>query len=179
MPRYDGPLPQLTRSVRIPAERFGAFQKRFGKEVVRHAFTRAMPAASKAVQRMLEEETIKRGIFFKKRFARGWRVRKGLQPGFSATVYNKQHYAIVIEKGRRPGRRPPPRGALIQWVQIKLGVSAKDAPRVAFLVARAIGIRGIAARPILGNWHIQMRIRRTLTGAVFLHMQQGMIAGSK
>lgn len=179
MPRYDGPLPQLTRSVRIPAARFGAFQKKFGRETVRHAFTRAMPAASKAVQKMLEEETVKRLIFFKKRYARGWRVRKGLQSGFSATVYNKQHYAIVIEKGRRPGRRPPPRDALIEWVRVKLGVSAKDAPRVAFLVARSIGIKGIAARPILGDKMIQLRIQKTLTGAVYIHMQQGMIAGLK
>jgi len=179
MARYDGPLPQLSRTIRIPVEKFGRYQKRFGQAVVRSMFTRSMPAASKAVQKLLEEETIKRGIFYKKRFARGWRIRRGRVSGMSATVYNKQHYAIVIEKGRRAGRRPPPSHVLIQWVQDKLGVSARAAPRVAFLVARAIGIRGIAARPILGNPAIMRKIEKTLAGAVWHFMQEGMREGMK
>lgn len=179
MPRYEGPLPELKRSVRVPVARFGKFQKRWGAETVRSMFSRALPAASKEVQKLLEHETIKRGIYFKRRFARGWRVRLGRQTGLSATVYNKQYYAIVIEKGRRAGRRAPPTSALIEWVQVKLGVSAREAPRVAFLVARAIGIKGIGARPILGNPVIQLRIRKTLTGATYFFMQQGMIKGMK
>lgn len=176
---FESTLPELRRTVRIPADRFGRFQARFGKAVVSNLFTRAIPAASKAVQRMLEEETIKRGIFYKKRFARGWRIRRGLVSGLSAQVFNKEHYAIVIEKGRRAGRTPPPSHVLIQWVIDKLGVSRKDAPRVAFLVARSIGIRGIAARPILGDPRMQLRIRNTVAGAALAHMRRGMDEGSR
>lgn len=174
MPDFTRQLPQLTRTVRIPVERFGKYFEAFGKAATRSMFTKSIPAASQSVRQLLETETIKRGIFYKKRFARGWRVRKGMVSGMSATVYNKQPYAIVIEKGRRAGRRPPPSRVLIPWVMDKLGVSAKDAPRVAFLVARAIGLRGIPARPILGNVGVQFRIRRTLSGTVFWYMQEGM-----
>lgn len=177
--QYEGELPELNRTIRIPVAEFGRYYRKFSASTVKRMFERSMPAASKAVRDMLEEETIKRAIFFKKRFARGWRVRKGAVSGMSAQVYNKERYAIVIEKGRRKNKRPPPRAALIPWVIAKLGVSRRDAPRVAFLVARAIGRRGITARPVMTDPRMQIRIRKTLSGAVFVHMQQGMLEAGR
>lgn len=57
-------------------------------------------------------------------------------------------YPLVVEHGRKPGKMPPP-SALERWVHLVLKVPTDRAKGVAFLVARAIGKRGIKARPIL------------------------------
>jgi hypothetical protein len=67
------------------------------------------------------------------------------------TVFSNLDYMSVIEKGRRPDKPPPPSSVLIRWVTIKLGVSPKQAPGVAYVVARAIGRRGLPAKRPLGN----------------------------
>ena len=56
-------------------------------------------------------------------------------------------YGRVVREGRRAGARMPPPSALIPWVQMKMGISASEAPRVAFLVARKIGRVGIPPNP--------------------------------
>jgi hypothetical protein len=53
-------------------------------------------------------------------------------------------YAAAVHEGRRPGARQPPSGPIRAW----LGRRGGD-PRLAFVVARAIGRRGIKARPFL------------------------------
>ena len=53
-------------------------------------------------------------------------------------------WGIVIEQGRRPGAKPPPVKALQPWAR-RHGIPDG---RV-FLIARAIGRRGIKARPFL------------------------------
>lgn len=57
-------------------------------------------------------------------------------------VFSSLIYAPVQELGRTPNRRRPPAGALLVWVQRKLGVDAAHAHSVAFLVARKIGREG-------------------------------------
>jgi hypothetical protein len=81
------------------------------------------------------------------RFLRGWRV--SFPRRYAVTVYNDAPYADVLERGRRPHRKPPPSRALYKWVQRKLKVSKKEAPGVAFVVARAIGRRGWRGKFIL------------------------------
>lgn len=69
-----------------------------------------------------------------------------------ADIRDPYPYPAVIEFGRQPGRMPPPE-ALERWVQLKMGVSADDAPGVAFTVARAIGRRGVKGRfPFKRGW---------------------------
>lgn len=66
-------------------------------------------------------------------------------------------YGVVVEFGRRAGARMPPVDALIPWVRRHMGtgIPRRGARRQqalrarAFLVARAIGRRGIRARPFL------------------------------
>lgn len=58
-----------------------------------------------------------------------------------AVVSSSVFYAPIVEKGRRPGRRPPLEPIRL-WVVRKLGVNQKNAREVAFLVARKIGRRG-------------------------------------
>lgn len=67
---------------------------------------------------------------------------RGSQATREQFVSSSLFYAPIVEVGRRPGQRPPPRRALELWVVRKLGVASREAPSVAFLVARAIGVRG-------------------------------------
>ena len=51
-------------------------------------------------------------------------------------------YGEVVERGRRPGKWPPPGGALREWVALKFGVSGRDLDRAEFLVRRKIARQG-------------------------------------
>ena len=54
---------------------------------------------------------------------------------------------VAVELGTKP--HMPPSKALIPWVRAVLGVSAKEAPGVAYLVARKIAKSGTKAqRPL-------------------------------
>jgi hypothetical protein len=67
------------------------------------------------------------------------RGRPGRREGVVATSV---FYLPIVERGRRPGRRPPVQ-ALVLWVVRKLGITdEKRARSVAFLIARKIGRRG-------------------------------------
>ncbi len=67
-----------------------------------------------------------------------------------AFVGNQQPSAKALERGRRPGRMPPP-DALVPWVRKRYGIRRReDARRAAYLVARAIARRGLPKRPVLG-----------------------------
>lgn len=63
-------------------------------------------------------------------------------------VFSDLPYAIVIDQGREPGARMPPVAALIPWVErvLEVGGTESEIRQVAFLVARAIGRKGITPR---------------------------------
>ena len=54
------------------------------------------------------------------------------------------NYLENIDKGRRPGAKPPPVRAIIPWVQAR-GIKFKNSSieQTAFVIARSIGIKGI------------------------------------
>jgi len=74
----------------------------------------------------------------------------------TTVVINIPEYAIFIENGRRPGSTPPPIAIILRWIQRK---RIKGRNRVngrfisnnslAFMIARAIGRRGIRPKPFL------------------------------
>lgn len=76
---------------------------------------------------------------------RGWRAGPTSR---GAVIYNDVPYAPIIELGRRPGRMPP-RKAIAPWLKRKLHLSDKEAEGMAFVVARAIGKRGLEGRHVL------------------------------
>jgi hypothetical protein len=73
----------------------------------------------------------------------------------------KEVYPSVIEFGRRKGKRPPS-SALERWVYLVMGVPKDRARSVAYVVARAIGRKGIKGKKIIRGAFAdrQQRIRR-------------------
>ncbi len=59
-----------------------------------------------------------------------------------------QSYGFYVEFGRKGGRPPPPE-VIELWVRRKLGLSEDEAEEAAFLVARAIGLKGVEPAPFL------------------------------
>lgn len=68
--------------------------------------------------------------------------------GLVSEIGSDVHHARYIEEGRKPGRMPPPK-ALEGWVRRVVKPPAKAVRGVAFVIARAIGERGIEPRPFL------------------------------
>lgn len=83
-----------------------------------------------------------------------------------AIAYNFAPYAAVIEEGRRPGQRPPPVALILEWVKrkgigrqygpnqagkrkVSTALTDNEARGIAFVIARAIGKRGVPAHHIL------------------------------
>lgn len=55
-------------------------------------------------------------------------------------------YPSVMEFGRRPGAKPPPPAALIRWVHLVIAPGESQEARVAYLISRSIGRKGIKGR---------------------------------
>ena len=85
-----------------------------------------------------------------KRYLRRWRsIRLTSIGSMGVLVSNSSPYAMNIDYGRRSGSRPPPASAIARWAQLKLGLSAKEAKRVSFGIAKKIGERGLWGRGVL------------------------------
>lgn len=58
------------------------------------------------------------------------------------------NYARPVEAGRRPGRMPGVGHGLLEWIKLKLRPATEQAlDRLGFVIARAIGRRGIRPQP--------------------------------
>jgi hypothetical protein len=78
-------------------------------------------------------------------FLRRWKAEQ-LSDG--ARTYNESPYGPVIEHGRRAPKKPPPKEVIVRWIQRRLGKTEDEARSIAFVVARAIGKRGLIGRKI-------------------------------
>ena len=67
----------------------------------------------------------------------------------SRRKYEKNFSLPDPDLGRRPGSRPPPVGAIARWVVRKGVASEAQAKSIAFLIARAIGARGLKPRYVM------------------------------
>ncbi len=63
-------------------------------------------------------------------------------PLIKGMVTHGSRYGDVIEKGRTAGKGMPPKGSLVRWLEVKLGLSEQQARRIEFVVRRKIGRRG-------------------------------------
>lgn len=97
-------------------------------------------------------------------YLEAWQTRK-TETG--AVVFNDSPYASIIEKGRRRGARMPPVKVIAEWLDQKLrgrirnrAKRLKQVRGIAFVVARAIGRRGLPAK------HIMRKTKRKLDDMV-------------
>lgn len=67
-------------------------------------------------------------------------------PLVKGTVMSAQNSAEVIEKGRSPGKGMPPKGMLVRWIEVKLGLSETEARKIEFVIRRSIGAKGFKGR---------------------------------
>lgn len=81
-------------------------------------------------------------------YRRGWRMQVYR---LSMFVFNTENYADIIENGRAPGRKPPPRRIIEQWARRRLGMSVEEAAAAAWPIAQAIGQRGLKGRHVMGK----------------------------
>lgn len=63
-------------------------------------------------------------------------------PHIKGIVTHGSKYGDVIEKGREPGKRWPPEGSLLRWIEVKFGVGETEAKSIEFLVRKKIGEKG-------------------------------------
>lgn len=112
--------------------------------IMNDALTAAMYEATQLLERKVKEKT-PRGVFgaqgglasgiYGEVQGKGTPVVKGL-------VGHQSKYGDVIELGRRPGQKWPPRGALIRWMEVKLGMDDATAKKREFVLRRKIGQKG-------------------------------------
>lgn len=86
------------------------------------------------------------------RYIRGWQMKETADAsaagGRRFEIYNDTPYAAVIEHGRRPGAKRPPIAPIQAWAGRKLGDSSRS---TAFVIARAIGRKGIKGKQVVGG----------------------------
>jgi len=144
----------------VKAGKMGQWAKALGARL-RPTVTRALRRGGAQALPILRDATRAYPIKAFGHFMRGWRAE--LVSWDQLDLKNIVHYARFVESGRRAGARQPPVMALVPWVQQVLGVPAKRARNVAFLVARKIALRGIAARPVLTDPRVQLRASGVIT----------------
>lgn len=93
-----------------------------------------------------------RGAFNTGDYRRRWKATAqigGTEGNPGVLVSNSAPYAGVIEYGRRPGSRPPPREPIARWAQRKLGLPYAEARGLSWVIAQRIAKRGLMPRRVL------------------------------
>lgn len=133
--RYLKGLPKALRSHIVKGIRVGA-NRAIG--IAQAAGDRAIAASANG----------KPGANDTGKYRRSWKV---VNVSDGAILMNTASYADIIRKGRRAGSRMPPLKVIAKFAQRKLGLSAKEAKRAAYPIARAIARRGLRARHVPDN----------------------------
>jgi hypothetical protein len=131
------------------------YHRRLGGAKMRAAVRKGMARAGKEAVRELQRRTAEIPIWDLGRMHAGWKAQQ--KNWNTVLVYNRARHTVFVERGRRPGARPPPVDAILPWVRRHIQLDGQTRSRrgsdpyraVAFLIARAIGRRGIAPRPVL------------------------------
>lgn len=129
----------MNHSFATPVQRFGAFYARLGAGAGA-AIKRGQAQAGKSIVADLRRRTVIADKLFRREVLEGWRWTP---QGLKLVIDNSAPHLVFVERGRKPGKMPPSK-ALRPWAEKRLGDG-----RLAFVVARAIGRRGIKPTPIL------------------------------
>ena len=124
-------------------------------QVVRNELTAVMYEATQYLEREIKKETpvgvsgAKGGLLSS---VHGEVIQKGAAI-IRGVVATQSPYGEVIEKGRRAGKRWPPEGALLRWIELKMGVDGARAKRLEFVIRRKIGKKGfLGQRMFEATW---------------------------
>lgn len=135
------------------AAHLGKYTRSRRKDLKDAAYTVALRGVGEGADVANKLGIVDRGTY-KQRF-KARRTRLG------AILRNDAPHAAVIEFGRRPGATPPPVDVIAKWVRRKLGIKGKGSRarirQVAFLIARAIGRRGLPAHAVFRR-HINPKL---------------------
>jgi hypothetical protein len=116
----------------------GRAEKRLARQFRATRVERQLRAAGAEIKKYLQARSS--GVYYKGDYSKGWYA---LVYRSTMVVGNKAKHWIFVEKGRGANKRMPPVSIIREWVIAK-GMEAS----AAFPIARAIGKRGITARPL-------------------------------
>lgn len=158
----------------LPAHFLAEHQRRIA------AVVRAVQQTVETAGPALAQEELRKGTARKRvpintgEYARAWQAKKIDQ---GAILFNDAPYASIIELGRRPGSRPPPSDVIFKWLEQKLRGRVKnrrdrvkEAKGLAFVIARAIGKRGLPPHRVMARTRrrldklVQDAVSRALVG---------------
>jgi hypothetical protein len=130
--------------LRVSIEKKGKIFEGKGAEICQQALEAAMYEATAYLEREVNKRT-PTGVFGAQgglvSTIHGEVVGKGT-PAVKGIVAHGSVYGDVIEKGRRAGKKWPPEGVLLRWIEMKMGVTGEAAKRLEFVIRRKIGRKG-------------------------------------
>lgn len=130
--------------MKVSIEQKGKIFEGKAQEIVNTQLTAAMYEATSFLEREIKKRTpqgvggAKGGLMAS---IKGEVVEKGM-PLVKGIVASDSKYGEVIEKGRTAGKTWPPEGALLRWIEVKMGKGGEDARRLEFVIRRKIGQKG-------------------------------------
>ena len=133
----------------------GKYERKLKRSFV-PMMSRGMKVASETLVERLKMKSVLLVRPYRGQFNAGWATKR--IDWLTRAVFNRAKHSPFVEGGRAPGGAPPPVSALEPWVQKVMGIPAPESRRVAFLIARKIGRRGIAARPVLRGSEREMGV---------------------
>ena len=160
-------MPRVT--VRVSPRALGRMEKKLAAGFRRQRVVVALRAAGRWMVMWLRAQS--RDIVYKGAYRDGWyqRVR-----GATLVISNSAPHFPFVEYGRRAGKKQPPLKPIRDWV-ISKGMRA-DA---AFPVARAIGRRGIRARPLFTKASTQKRIESEVNRRLLRWFDQVLVRSAR
>jgi hypothetical protein len=122
----------------------GAIWEGKAPELVQAGITSAMWEATSFLEREVKKRTPKgvggaQGGLIST--VHGEVIEKGI-PVVKGIIAHGSAYGDVVDKGRTPGKKWPPEGVLLKWIELKLGVDEVQAKRLEFVIRRKIGKKG-------------------------------------
>lgn len=166
-------LPQFVEQLKNAAPRMQAAARRGALSGALRCVAVVQKATREAVGAKPGSGPVPGGAVNTGNFLRSWKTR---QTSRGALLFNNAPYSGVIEGGRRPGSRMPPRAPIQRWAERKLGLSESEARSAAFVIARSVANRGLQARKVMDGVlkqsgqivaeEVLREIRHTLEGGV-------------
>lgn len=157
---------------RTPAEYVAHLRRITSERLLRVCGNAAQQTLNLVGIPMVRRETLRTEAVATSEYLNGWRVeREG--PG-QVALRNLSPHAGFVEYGRKRGRMPPI-SAILRWVEIKFNRGGAEGRRIAFLIARKIGERGVRGRHILRRVRplLQTRVRLAQLRAATKYLVSG------